>query len=72
MCTKINIQNLYQGLDLTKITQYDLAEKLKLASVLVSVDSQVSDEQLRIAELFAFAENHKLKDLLNILEILYP
>lgn len=61
----------YHNLDLRTITQNDLAMKLKLNPVMVSVDpSSKTDE--RVLELFCFAELHHLDDLLLKLNSIYP
>lgn len=61
----------YKGVDLRIASQYDLSEKLQLAPVLISFENEVSEDEERIAGLFAFAENHNLEDLLSLLIIIF-
>lgn len=62
---------MFRDIDLKTASQYDLAKVLGLTPVLVSFEENVSEEQQRIYELFAFAENYNLSELLNKLEIIY-
>ncbi len=62
----------YKGCNLKKITQAELAKHLSLYPILVSTEPTLSYEDVRIAELFAFAENYDLFDLLEQLKTIYP
>jgi|GEM_PF-3217794 hypothetical protein len=63
---------MYKGVNLKLATQRDLSKVLNLPIVLVSFEKNLSEEQERIAGLFAFAENYNLHDLLSLLESIYP
>lgn len=63
---------MFENINLKTATQYDLAEALGLSPVLVSFEKEISEDEQRISELFAFAENHNLTELLNMLEVIYP
>lgn len=63
---------MFKNVDLKTATQYDLAEVLGLSPVLVSFEKEMSEEEQRISELFAFAENYNLSELLSTLETIYP
>ncbi|WP_163401512.1 hypothetical protein [Flavobacterium fluviatile] len=62
----------YKGIDLTVATQADLAKSLKISPVLISPENEISEEEQRIFELFAFAESHQLDELTNELKAIYP
>lgn len=62
----------YKGIDLTAATQADLAKTLKMSPVLISPENEISPEEQRILELFAFAESHQINELLNELQAIYP
>ena len=66
----MNSHFFYKNLDLRIATQNDLALKLKLPCVLVSIAPETEIDE-RILELFCFAEGHNLDDLLNQLESIY-
>ena len=63
--------NFYKGLDLRKASQNDFCQLLKLTPVLVSIDP-MKEIDVRVIELFAFAENYELKELFDKLNKLYP
>ncbi|MDH1602242.1 hypothetical protein [Empedobacter sp. GD03739] len=63
--------NFYKGLDLRTASQNDFCKLLKLTPVLVSVDL-IKEVDIRVIELFAFAENYELKELFDKLNKLYP
>lgn len=63
---------MFRDIDLKTASQYDLAKALGLSPVLVSFEENISEEQQLISELFAFAENYELSELLDKLELIYP
>lgn len=62
---------MYKGIELKSATQNDLSEVLGLPIVLVSPESEISEEEERIMGLFAFAEHHNLADLLSLLDTIF-
>lgn len=62
---------MYKGINLKTASQFDLSKKMGLPPILISFDNNISEEEQRILELFAFAENYNLPDMLNILETIY-
>lgn len=62
----------YKGLDLRKVTMYDIAELFKdKPAIMISSENELTDEQERILELFTYAENYELDELKNKLQDLY-
>ena len=63
---------IFNGFDLSKITQSDLTNFYKSFSpILISIDKDLSDEEFRILEIKVFAINHKIKDLYKKIKDLY-
>lgn len=68
----MSTKNDYKGLDLTKCTIFDLAEVLTdCPAIFVSHDVELTDEEERIFNLYAYASEYELDDLKKKLKDLY-
>ncbi len=62
----------YKGLDLRKVTMYDIADLYEdKPAIMISPESELTEEQERILELYTYAQNYELTELLNQLQDLY-
>lgn len=62
----------YKGLDLRKVHIDDLSEIFPdKPTVIIDPEKELSDEELRILELYTYAETYNLYDLQQRIEILF-
>lgn len=65
-------KSTFKGLDLRKVTMFDIAELYEDKPVLmISHEGELTDEQERILELYSYAENYELTELKKKIEDLY-
>lgn len=69
---KTESKSTFNTIDLRVAYQQDLSKTLELPCVLISFDNNINADKQRILELFAFAENHQINDLLEKLNTTYP
>lgn len=63
---------LFNGRDLSKITQNDLSKIYPtLKPLLISTDENIKGDKLRVLELLVFAENYNIINLQNKLSNIY-
>ena len=63
---------IFNGFDISKITQSDLTKFYKSFSpILISIDKDLSDEEFRILEIKVFAKTYKINDLYNKIKELF-
>ncbi|PRB03058.1 hypothetical protein CQ046_10915 [Chryseobacterium sp. MYb7] len=63
---------LFNGRDLSKITQNDLSKIYPtLNPLLISTDENIKGDKLRVLELLVFAENYNIGDLQSKLATIY-
>lgn len=61
--------NNYKDLDISKATVFDIAKKFpNFAPLLISPETEISDEKFRIFSILVYAENYKISDLKQTLE----
>lgn len=62
----------YKGLDLRKVTMYDIAELYEdKPAIMISHENEISDEEERILGLYSYADNYDLTELKKKIEELY-